>query len=302
MTKISIITPTYNRADLISETIESILNQDFKDFEYLIIDDGSKDNTKDIVSKYLKDERVKYYYHENIGESGTVNRGWSLAQSELVVIVNSDDPVKPEFLGVLVDFMDRNNKVIVGYPDWEMIDENGEVLKKCRVPEYDRAKMISSHYCYPGPGAVIRKSALPKLLEIRDIRYKYRSDLATWWKLCLYGGFARIPQTIARWRNHEGAATSSLPLKAAEEHELLIDDFFKITDLPYDILEVKDIAIKNAKITALNVRIALIKNLKERIKMIIPALKVFTLNFNYLKLLIRLFFGNTLYNKLRDKI
>ncbi len=302
MTKISIITPTYNRADLISETIESILNQDFKDFEYLIIDDGSKDNTKNIVSKYLKDERVKYYYHENMGESGTVNRGWSLAQSELVVIVNSDDPVKPEFLSVLVDFMDRNKEIIVGYPDWEMIDNHGDVLKKCQVPEYDRAKMISSHYCYPGPGAVIRKSALSKLLEIRDIRYKYRSDLATWWKLCLHGAFARIPKTIAKWRNHEGAATSSLPLKAAEEHELLISDFFKSSELPQDILEIKDIAIKNAKITALNVRIALIKNLKDRIKMIIPALKVFTLNSNYLKLLIRLFLGNTFYNKLRDKI
>ena len=77
--KITVITPTFNRANLISKTIESILSQTYKDFEYYILDDGSTDNTKEVVEPYLKDKRVKYLWHENSGEPATVNWGWSLA-------------------------------------------------------------------------------------------------------------------------------------------------------------------------------------------------------------------------------
>jgi len=245
MPKITIITPSYNRAHLLRETIDNILSQDFGDFEYLIIDDGSKDNTKEVVKPYLKDPRVQYFYHDNKGESATVNRGWQMAKSPLVVIVNSDDPVKPGFLKTVVNFMNKNQEVIVGYPDWDMIDEKGKILKTKQVREGDMIEMIVLHRCNPGPGAVIRKSALPNIYNLRDSRFVFISDLVAWWNLAFYGKFARIPHNIATWRNHTGTLTFNMSLEAVDQHKLLVKEFFQRSNIPADILKRKKEAFRN---------------------------------------------------------
>lgn len=259
MSRITIVTPSYNRAHLLPETINNILSQDFRDFEYLIIDDGSQDNTKEVVKPYLKDPRVQYFYHDNKGESATVNRGWQMAKSPLVVIVNSDDPVKAGFLKTLVNFMDQNQDVIVGYPDWDMIDEKGKILKTVQVREYDMIEMIVSHHCNPGPGAVIRKSALPNIHNLRDPRFVFISDLVAWWNLAFYGKFARIPYNVATWRNHTGTLTFNMSLKAVDQHKLLMKEFFKRNNIPVDILKRKKEAFKNKNRIVLSIIKAYIK-------------------------------------------
>lgn len=87
MTKISVIIPTYNSAKYIKDTIESVLNQTYKDLEIIVVDDGSTDNTKDIVSKY----QVKYIYQENKGPAAARNRGIKEAQGEYIAFLDSDD-------------------------------------------------------------------------------------------------------------------------------------------------------------------------------------------------------------------
>lgn len=79
----------------------------------------------------------------------TVNRGWQMAIVCWSVIVNSDDPVKPGFLKTVVNFMNKNQEVIVGYPDWDMIDEKGKILKTKQVREGDMIEMIVLHRCNP---------------------------------------------------------------------------------------------------------------------------------------------------------
>ena len=88
--KVSIITPTWNRATLLRETIDSILGQDFQDFEYLIIDDGSTDDTAALVRSY--GDRVTYHWHANIGEAASTNLGWRLARGDYVAVVSSGRP------------------------------------------------------------------------------------------------------------------------------------------------------------------------------------------------------------------
>lgn len=299
MSSITIITPSYNRAHLLPCTIDSILSQDFQDFEYLIIDDGSKDNTREVVKTYLKDPRVQYFYHDNKGESATVNRGWQMAKSPLVVIVNSDDPVKEGFLRILVDFMNQNKDVIVGYPDWDVIDENGKILRSVQVREYDVTEMIVSHHCYPGPGAVIRKSALPNINSLRDARFVFISDLVTWWNLSFYGRFARIPYRIATWRNHTGTLTYNMSLAIVDQHKLLMKEFFARKDIPISILKRKKEAFKNKDRVILHIINNYTKN-NTSIKQKWGALKKLfgTGNFSkiHLKVFVRAIFGNSFYN------
>ncbi|MBC7830324.1 MAG: glycosyltransferase family 2 protein [Chitinophagaceae bacterium] len=96
--KFSIITPTYNRAQLLQRTIKSILAQTFKDWELIIVDDGSTDNTETIVKNYLDDTRIKYIKKENSGTAHSRNIGAANAKGEFITFLDSDDEALPHWL------------------------------------------------------------------------------------------------------------------------------------------------------------------------------------------------------------
>ena len=98
----SIIIPTYNRGKLISGTIRSVVNQSFRDWELIIIDDGSKDNTGAVVSGF-KDERIKYFWQENTERSRARNNGIAKATGEFICFLDSDDHWRPQHLAVLFE-------------------------------------------------------------------------------------------------------------------------------------------------------------------------------------------------------
>lgn len=97
----SVVLPTYNRADWLEQSIQSVLNQTFKDFELIIVDDGSTDNTKEVVEAF-KDPRIKYYFQENQERSAARNTGINLASGEYICFLDSDDVYLPWHLEVLV--------------------------------------------------------------------------------------------------------------------------------------------------------------------------------------------------------
>ncbi len=90
---VSVVTAAYNRASFLPETIESILSQSYPNIEYIVLDDGSADNTREVLARY--DGRIRWESHPNMGESLTVNKGWNMARGDLVMTVNSDDPFCP---------------------------------------------------------------------------------------------------------------------------------------------------------------------------------------------------------------
>jgi len=99
MPKVSIIIPTYNRTDLLPRAIQSVINQTYKDWELLIIDDGSTDNTKEIVEEFVKkDPRIRYFYKENGGQGSARNLGIKNAKGEYIAFLDSDDEWLPEKL------------------------------------------------------------------------------------------------------------------------------------------------------------------------------------------------------------
>ncbi len=101
----SIIIPAYNRASLVGETIDSFLKQTFKDFELIIVDDGSTDNTKEAIQKYLSDSRVKYIYQENKERGAARNRGAQEARGEYLNFFDSDDVALPNHLEEAYQFI-----------------------------------------------------------------------------------------------------------------------------------------------------------------------------------------------------
>src|SRR5699024_4400569 len=134
--KVSVITPVYNAEKYLSETIESVLNQTYESFEYLLIDDCSTDNSTSIIKEFAKnDSRVKYIkLPENSGAAVARNKGLEKAKGRFIAFVDSDDKWYPEKLEMQLDFMNINNKSFT-YTNYEHISEEGEVLSSPKLPE-----------------------------------------------------------------------------------------------------------------------------------------------------------------------
>jgi len=120
--KVSVIMPAYNHERFVGEAIESVLNQTFEDYEFIIINDGSKDNTEGIIKKYT-DPRISFYSQENKGAHNALNRGLTLAKGKFISILNSDDKYGIDRLSKLVEIAETENSSFV-ITDLTIIDES----------------------------------------------------------------------------------------------------------------------------------------------------------------------------------
>ena len=134
MSFFSIIIPSYNRAHMLSKTIESVINQSYSDWELIIVDDGSTDHTKELVASFIeKDARIKYIYQENAERSAARNNGIENASGEYICFLDSDDMFERNHLSELHKFIIRNNNEVTMYFTGASTLKNG-VLNKCGSP------------------------------------------------------------------------------------------------------------------------------------------------------------------------
>lgn len=205
---LTVITPTFNRARYLDETIKSVLSQNFAGLEYIIIDDGSSDDTATVVSKYVSSvlgrsslPQVRYVRHDNIGETRTVNRGLQIARGEFISVVNSDDPLLPGCLDKITDALRRHPAALGAYPDWQFIDAQSGYLQTVSLITYDIETMLTHGFVSLGPGACIRRSVL-ELVGYRNPLLRYSADLDYWYRIALAGPIVHVPEPLATHRIH----------------------------------------------------------------------------------------------------
>jgi glycosyltransferase involved in cell wall biosynthesis len=178
---ISVIVPTYNRADLISETIESILNQTYKNFELIIVDDGSTDNTEEVIRKF-KDSRIKYIKTDNWGGPARPrNIGIKKAKGEYIAFCDDDDIWLPEKLEKQIRVFQISNETAMLYTRFKTIE--GDVISNKIFPEngkYKSGNIFKSIYLrnlIACSGVIVKRSVLdqvglfntdPNLIAIED--------------------------------------------------------------------------------------------------------------------------------------
>lgn len=238
--KITVITPTYNRADFLPQTIESILNQTYTNFEYYILDDGSTDNTKEVVEPYLKDKRVKYLYHENAGEPTTVNWGWSLAKGEYFTQINSDDIVDKTLFEEMIKVLDNDDNAVVAYCDYNIIDDKNKIIETIKSPDWNFLEALSKFACYAAiVGTFIKKTKFSDWNYIRTDKYLHINDLEMYWNMSLYGNFVHIPQNLVSWRKHKGQISVDR-IESIKEVEEWFNEYFERKDLPEEVINIKD--------------------------------------------------------------
>jgi glycosyltransferase involved in cell wall biosynthesis len=230
MTKVSVIIPTYNCAQYIVQGIESVLNQTYKDIEILVIDDGSSDNTKELLQPYMEKGFVRYFYQKNKGPSAARNRGIMEAEGEYLAFLDADDLWKEEKLGKSINFMEN-----YGF-DWICtsmirITPKGEEIIK-RIPEdswvlNSQTKEIKqlknglfffSDIPVHTPTIVVKKKCFEKV-GIFDESFLIGEDTDLWLRFeeeGLKGGYLDEPLTIYRY--NEKSLTKGGRVDGLKEH------------------------------------------------------------------------------------
>lgn len=205
--RVSIITPTYNRADLLPETIDSILGQNYPDLEYIVLDDGSADDTQSVLERYS--DKIRVIRHDNMGETVTVNKGFSLATGDIICVVSSDDPLLPGSIQHVVDAFEKAPQAVAVYPDWVDIGSSSEFLRAIRLPDYDIRSMLTTFSWGLGPGTFFRRGLLDQLGGGRNASRVYCGDMEFWARAAMYGQLIHIPRALATHRTHDGSASVS---------------------------------------------------------------------------------------------
>ena len=243
---VSIITPSYNQGMFLEETIRSVLKQSYPNIEYIIIDGGSKDNSREIIEKY-EDRLVYWESQPDRGQAHAINKGIRRAQGEFIGWINSDDLYQPDTVRKIVDIFNENPEVDVVYGRLDRIDESGKVVPTPTLPkdkvEFSK-KLVIGECVVNQPGSFWR-SRMMDLVGLLDERLIYGLDFEYWIRMAMAGAkFKRINDTVAQFRLSKSSKTVGQSAEMAEEQLAILDRLLLDDNLP-EILGLSNSKIKS---------------------------------------------------------
>lgn len=250
MPRITVIIPSYNHALFISEAITSVLNQTFQDFEIIIFDDASSDNSVEIISSF-NDPRIKFLSHEqNMGACYTANRMIELASGEYIALLNSDDIWELEKLSKQIEFMDENKQYGAVFSNAQIINEYGSSFENkehfyatiFEQPNRSRFEWLNYFFnvgnCLCHPSILIRKSVYDDVGLYNPLMASL-PDFEMWVRVCLKYEIYVMPEKLVQFRilDNEQNASGMNPahiIRCEFEHEKLLDQFSKLSEIEYE--------------------------------------------------------------------
>lgn len=209
MPRVSIIIPTYNSAKFLPATLESVFQQTFQDYEIILIDDGSTDNTREVLVPYQS--RIRYLYQENQERSAARNYGLLLAQGELIAFLDSDDLWLPHKLERQVQVMNEHPEVILAFSQARYIDPvgnptafcgewlDGKPVKDIEIRSFFEDFAQGNVVYGGGSTALVRKEVIEKAGGF-DPAITHGEDWDLWWRISTLGPFAYIPEPLIYYR------------------------------------------------------------------------------------------------------
>ncbi len=217
---VSIITPAYNSERFIAETIKSVLNQTYTDWELIIVDDCSTDKTSEIVLSFQKEETRIIYIKNETNKGSAISRNIALrnAKGKWIAFLDSDDVWHPEKLERQIEFMLKNNYNF-SYTDYCEIDENSkENGKSVSGPKIiGKNKMLA--YCWPGCLTVMYNADFVGLMQTCDI--KINEEYALWIKIAKMTNCYLLNENLAKYRRHSDSLSSQSYLKLIKWHYIM---------------------------------------------------------------------------------
>jgi glycosyltransferase involved in cell wall biosynthesis len=239
--KVSVIIPAYNRAHLIGAAIESVLQQEFQDFEVVIIDDGSQDHTAEVV-KQFSDERLRYFYQDHHGISAAMNAGLRQARGKYIARLDSDDLWLPHMLARLVPVLEARPEIGLVYSRAQAMDEQGHLLGEIRgLPEWFPGDSFGS-MLYGDVTCNISLLARTVCFERAgyfDETMVVNEDWDMYLRIARHYRFAFVDQVVACFRYHSGNITNTGAVQHLNSRAQVLDKIFSQPDLPAAALQLK---------------------------------------------------------------
>lgn len=238
MILVTILTPSFNQAQFIRATIDSVLSQDYANIEYFIVDGRSTDGTIEIL-KELNDPRVQWISEQDEGQSDAINKGLARATGEIITYINSDDLLLPGAVRFAVDYFTAHPQVDVLYGDGYYIDSNGKRLQAFPGESFDLTRAILGGQEWTQPGTFWRKSAGDRV-GVFDTAMHYRFDFDYFLRMAFAGSrLDYAPGERAVYRLHAASKTISQIDRFMGDWHTLIDKIYARPDLPDTIRQLR---------------------------------------------------------------
>lgn len=252
MSKVSIILPSYNYARFLDERIQTLLAQTFRDFELIVTDDASTDNSREVIAQYSHDDRlITEYFDKNSGSAyQRWNDGAARARGDYLLFAGADDTCSPKLLEELVRILDSNSRVQIAYcQSWKIDDagnrtgcmtEHTKLLDEERwakdylVSGQEELLFLLERNTIPNASAALLRRDAFEAIGGFDTTLKLSADWLMWAKLCECGDIAYVAEPLNSFRFHSGSVRHSADRDGSrlEETYRVIGEILQMTDVP----------------------------------------------------------------------
>ena len=203
---VSIITPSYNQAAYLERTIQSVLNQDYPNIEYILIDGGSKDGSLEIIRKY-QDQLAYWVSEKDHGQTEAINKGFNRAHGEIFAWLNSDDTYEPGAISAAVKILQENPELGFIYGDCNFIDGQDRVTGRFNARQTDLKRLKQGYVHIPQQAFFFRGKLWPEVGPLDESIY-FAMDYDLWLRLAGITSFRYFPgNPWANFRLHADAKT-----------------------------------------------------------------------------------------------
>jgi len=217
---VSIVTPSYNQASFLEQTIRSVLEQDYPNIEYLIADGGSTDGSLEIIKKYAG--KLAWWVSEkDKGQADGINKGFARAKGEFIAWVNSDDYYQPGAISAAVAALQANPDAAFVFGDVQVVDKDGRILNNLRYDNWSLADLMTFHII--GQPAVFMRRAALEAAGYLDLSYQFMLDHQLWLRVGLYGSMKYVHQLWAGAHYHEDCKNLAQAAKFGKEAYRIVE-------------------------------------------------------------------------------
>jgi glycosyltransferase involved in cell wall biosynthesis len=212
--RVSVILPTYNQAEYLPLALDSIFQQTWRDFELIVVNDGSTDATPKILERYHSQYAGRCPFHvvhqANQKLPRALNEGFRRARGEYLTWTSSDNVLHPGMLEALVEALNHNPDVGLVYADWEEIDEAGRVLRTIETCDYNRLLLLRLNFVN---ACFLYRRACQENVGFYDPEYIYAEDWEYWIRISRRFKMRRVPRVLYQYRTHAKSLTETVVTK-----------------------------------------------------------------------------------------
>lgn len=230
MPKISIVIPTYNSGQYLAKAIDSVLSQTYRDFEIIVIDDGSTDNTKDMIMECAKKnpDKVRYFYQKKSGPSAARNKGIIETKGDYIAFLDADDLWCQNKLSLQMEYFEKNPEITLSATEFEFIDSEGKLLgysnRREKIPTDGYIlNYIFEHYLLTS--TIMLKKEVFKKIGFFDETLQNAEDTDIQLRIATHFRIGLLEKRLVKYRQHDASLTRTKEVLRGKDRIRVIKNF-----------------------------------------------------------------------------